>query len=248
MIRFLPSAFGLAVIVFALSAETPLHAASAESPVVIELYTSQGCSSCPPADALLTDLADDPGLLALSFHVDYWDYIGWRDPFGSPRNTRRQRDYVQTLQLDFVYTPQMVIDGRYDVVGSRVTSVRRIIEKAGKQAKPLTLEFVPGGGGKVVVPAGAAPAEGAAIWLVAYDRSHVTEVPRGENGGRKLTNANVVREFERLGTWTGERLEFPLMLAEIHARGRTGCAILVQEGRQGPVLGAIDLSLPVASE
>ncbi|MGH6948310.1 MAG: DUF1223 domain-containing protein [Kiloniellales bacterium] len=248
MIRALPSGFCVALFAFALSAGAPLCAASAESPVVVELYTSQGCSSCPPADALLTDLADESGVLALSFHVDYWDYIGWRDPFGSPMNTQRQRGYAQTLRLDFVYTPQMVVDGRYDVVGSRVSAVRGAIEKAGKQGKPLTLEFVSGDGGKVVVPAGAAPAEGAAIWRVTYDKSHATEVLRGENSGRELVNVNVVRAFERLGTWTGERLELPLMLAEAHARGRGGCAIIVQEGRQGPVLGAIDLSLPMASD
>ncbi len=211
---------------------------AAVQPVVIELFTSQGCSSCPPADALLGELAERADVIALSLHVDYWDYIGWRDPYGSPQNTERQRAYAEELGLRYIYTPQMVIDGRYDVVGSRRDEVLASLEKAAKRRKPVAVEFVPSNGGTVVIPAGHAPDRGATIWLAIFDEGYETRVKRGENAGRTIRNANVVRRMERLGTWMGERLEIPLNLDSAAARGNFGCAVLVQQGRNGPILGA----------
>jgi hypothetical protein len=207
-------------------------------PVVVELFTSQGCSSCPPADALLNELASDPRVLALSFHVDYWDYIGWKDPFASAQYTERQRDYVAKLGLRYVYTPQMVIDGRHDAVGSNRSDVTLAIEKAAATppAMEVTLEGVEGG--RALLSAGAAPAEPATVWLVTFDDDHDTEVARGENRGRSLHNSNVVRELTALGTWTGEQKTFALDFSAAKAAGRGGCAVIVQEGRGGPVLGA----------
>ena len=218
-------------------------AQAARPAVVVELFTSQGCNSCPPADALLGELAGRPDVIALSLHVDYWDYIGWKDPFGSPMNTARQRRYAEELGLRYVYTPQMIVDGRINAVGSRRDEVLDAIERAGRQRAGFDLRFVESGGGKVVIPAGTAPENGATIWLAVFDRSHETEIKRGENAGRKLRNTNVVRSFERLGTWMGERLEIPLDLAGAAARGRDGCAVIVQQGRNGPVLAAAAFSL-----
>ncbi|NIA71100.1 DUF1223 domain-containing protein [Pelagibius litoralis] len=216
-------------------------------PVVVELFTSQGCSSCPPADALLDELADRPGLLALSFHVDYWDYIGWKDPFASAEYTQRQRDYARTLGLRYVYTPQIVVDGRKDLVGSHRRAVTEAIEEAAKRKSVVDVTLAPDDGGKVSLSAGHAPAEGATVYLVMFDDDHKTDVARGENGGRSIHNANVVREYRKLGRWTGEAMEFSLDIAAARGEGRGGCAVIVQAGTTGPVLGAAILDLDTTS-
>jgi hypothetical protein len=213
-------------------------------PVVVELFTSEGCSSCPPADALLTELAKEPGVIALSLHVDYWDYIGWTDPFASPAMTARQQDYARSLSSRYVYTPQMVIDGQSDVVGSRRSEVQRLIAEAAARPKPLTLRYQDDASGDaVVIPAGDAPAGGASVWLAVFDAAHETEVLRGENKGKSLRHSNVVRELERIGNWDGRETVIPLDMAAAAARGRDGCAVIVQAGQGGPVLGAIALNL-----
>src|SRR3546814_10351162 len=124
------------------------------------LFTSQGCSSCPPADALLVELAREPGILALSFHVDYWDYIGWEDPFAEAQYTERQRDYVYGLGLRYVYTPQMVIDGRHNAVGSHRGAVTRAIAEAAATAPAVAVPLEAIGGGRATLSYGPAPAEG----------------------------------------------------------------------------------------
>lgn len=224
-------------------AKSALSQVSFETPVVVELFTSQGCSSCPPADAFLGELAAVPGVIALSMHVDYWDYIGWKDVFASPENTARQRRYAKSLANRYVYTPQMVVDGNADVVGSRTGDVVDLIEAAAAAAKPLRLSFTQEAGGAVVIPAGPAPDEGATVWLAVYDDAHDTEILRGENSGQTLRYYNVVREMEQIGTWTGEELRLPVDLAAAAARGRDGCAIIVQAGASGRVLGAIAMNL-----
>ena len=217
--------------------------ASNMQPVVVELYTSQGCSSCPPADALLGELAERDDVIALSLHVDYWDYIGWKDSFASKATTSRQRAYGRALKSRYIYTPEMIIDGRVDVVGSRRQDVESLITEALSRRKPLTLRFEDVDGGRVVVPAGRAPEGGASVWLAVYDESHEIPVGRGENGGRSLTYHHVVRELEQIGAWHGEELVIPVDLAGAAARGRAGCAVIVQQGRVGPVLGAIKMDL-----
>jgi hypothetical protein len=238
-----PKGAGRAILAAAILLATLPAPRGAAAQVVVELFTSQGCSSCPPADELLTELADQPGVVALSLHVDYWDYIGWKDIYASPQYTARQQRYADALNLRYVYTPQIVVDGRTNVVGSHHAEVRSAIEAAAKRDRPIEISFVMENGGKVIIPEGHAPNEGATVWLAIYDREHLTEVKRGENAGRKLRNANVVRSFERLGTWTGARLEIPLDLTDARARGRDGCAVIVQQGRAGPVLAAAAMNL-----
>ena len=218
-------------------------AANPSQPVVVELFTSQGCSSCPPADELVVELGEQSDVIALSLHVDYWDYIGWKDPYGSPMNTERQRHYAEAMRLRYVFTPQIIVDGRTSLVGSRRGDVLRSIERSRVRGKALTLDIVDEDGGKVIIPAGHAPDVGATVWLVVYDRHHETDVTRGENAGRTIRNGNVVRRFERLGTWMGERTEIPLDLSAAAARGHDGCAVIVQQGRYGPILGAIAMPL-----
>ncbi|MGF1608919.1 MAG: DUF1223 domain-containing protein [Kiloniellales bacterium] len=217
---------------------------SSSQAVVVELFTSQGCSSCPPADAFLTELAREPGVIALSLHVDYWNYIGWTDPFSSPVMTARQQDYAHSLSSRYVYTPQMVIDGQHEVVGSRRSDARSLIAAAAARPKPLTLRYQDDASGDaVVIPAGDAPAEPASIWLAVYDAAHETEVLRGENKGKSLRHSNVVRELEHIGNWDGRETVIPIDTEALAARGRDGCAVIVQAGKGGPVLGAIALDM-----
>jgi hypothetical protein len=210
-----------------------------QAPVVVELFTSQGCSSCPPADTLLGELAAEGNVLALSFHVDYWDYIGWKDPFASPVFTRRQRDYQRSLGARMVYTPQMVIDGRIDVVGSRRGEVRRAIAQSATHSKlPVTIDSSEPGELLARIPAAEVDlADPAVVWLVQFDGKQVTDVKRGENSGATLVNHNVVREIRQLGEWRGAAIDLPLGL-RMDDIGAGGCAVIVQSGPTGPIIGA----------
>jgi hypothetical protein len=217
------------------------------APVVVELFTSQGCNSCPPADALLAELAQRPGVVALAFHVDYWDYIGWKDPFASPQWTQRQRDYSRALGLRMVYTPQMVIDGAYDVPGSYRMEVDSTIESAAAHAKPtMSLERDASGAYWVNIPGTAELAAGpAVVWLAYCDREHVTAVKRGENAGRTLKNVNVVRDLRRVGEWDGSAVKLPLgidasALPEDQLRDY---AVIVQADPVGPIYAAISFRI-----
>ncbi|MGH6931333.1 MAG: DUF1223 domain-containing protein [Dongiaceae bacterium] len=212
---------------------------SSQTPVVVELFTSQGCSSCPPADAFLGELASQDNVLALGFHVDYWDYIGWKDLFASPEFTRRQRDYQRSLGTRVVYTPQMVIDGQIDAVGSRKGDVRRAIAESAARVKiPVAIDALESGELVARIPAAAGDlAEGAVVWLVRFDGKHVTAVKRGENTGATLTDYNVVRELRQLGEWTGVAVDLPLGIRR-DEMGDSGCAVIVQSGSTGPIIGA----------
>lgn len=236
MIRFLKCLLGLVAIL-----ALPAPAAGASGKVVVELFTSQGCSSCPPADALLRELGRRDDVIALSMHVDYWNYLGWKDPFAAPETTRRQRDYGARLGLRYVYTPQMVIAGRDQAPGSEKATVLRAIEAA-RAAPSIDVSVVHSGQGEIVVRIadGEVP-EPATVWLFAFDAEHVTEIHRGENRGIRLVNANVVRAVREIGRWTGAATEIRVKIAELVADGRDGCAVVVQQGSGGPILGAASL-------
>ena len=216
--------------------------AAAEDVTVVELFTSQGCSSCPPADAQLRELSKEPGIVALSLHVNYWDYIGWKDPFASATTTERQHLYANSLKQRFVYTPEMVIDGYTDVNGASSSAVESAISKARSRDR-LRLKVaasVDGDELKVSIPA-ADGAKKASVWLFEIDREHTTEVARGENGGRTLVNANVVRSMKKIGEWDGQAVELTADLDD--AKDRDACAIVIQEAATGPVLGATLVSI-----
>ena len=212
-------------------------------PIVVELFTSQGCNSCPPADAYLGELAARPGLLALAFHVDYWNYIGWADPFARAWATARQRAYQKSLNQRFVYTPQMVVNGAAQGIGSDRDAIEALI-RAAQAARPavhpdLALRRRKDGTVLVEIGAGASPAGAPAdIWLVGYDRPHHTQVLRGENGGQTLTDYQTVRSYRRLGGWPGWSLELVIPPAEASSLGDGGIAVLVQAAGLGPVLAA----------
>jgi len=225
---------------FASTAEEP---ATSATPVVVELFTSEGCNSCPPADAFLGVLAQRSDLIALAFHVDYWNYIGWEDPFSSPEATQRQRDYARSLGLGSVYTPQVVIDGSFDAIGSNRTQVNRAIAAASQRGKiPIAIAADAAGSWHATILATQID-QPATVWLALYDRQHVTPVKRGENAGATLTEYNIVREFRRVGQWDGAKLDLPFDFGTTDLANR-GFAIIVQDGASGKILGAA--LLPVA--
>ena len=220
--------------------------APASRPIVIELFTSQGCSSCPPADAFLGELAKRPNVVALGFHVDYWDYIGWKDPYASKLATQRQRLYAQAFDLSYVYTPQMVVNGEEQAVGSERGNVESALAKA--TARPPvgpSLSLALDRDGALAVHVGAGKEETATVWLACFDREHTTRVSRGENAGSTLTNYRVVRHFEAIGNWKGPALDLKVPapeMAEYVERPDRGVAVLVQRGEVGPILAAAILS------
>ncbi|REK09757.1 MAG: DUF1223 domain-containing protein [Acidobacteria bacterium] len=193
----------------------PVAADGAPPLIVVELFTSQGCSSCPPADRLLGELAEEGDVLALSFHVDYWNRLGWTDPFSAPQWSQRQEEYARRQASDSVYTPQMVIDGRHGFVGSDRAEASRLLERQRRDPRPLELALTAevAGPSRVDVtvegtaagdaerPA-AAGADVADLLVLVVERELVTPVRRGENGGRTLRNHRVVRSLTRL-PWPG---------------------------------------------
>ena len=214
-------------------------AAQEPAPVVIELYTSQGCSSCPDADAYFAELAREPGVVALGFHVDYWNYLGWRDPFSSKKFTYRQKEYAMAFRQTGVYTPQIVVQGRRGEVGSDRKAVARMIADA-RRVKPIAgiaIEKLGGNRLRAVVTA-AAEAKGAEVWLALIDRRHSTKIPRGENEGKTLVNDNIVREWKKLGDVAEAKMELNLVAAGEKGEKRGGAAVVVQQPKAGAILGA----------
>jgi hypothetical protein len=221
------AALGLAVIFGAGQAQ----AADRDHPTVVELFQSQGCSSCPPANANVIALSDRPDLLTLSFGVTYWDKLGWKDTFGSPQYTARQWDYARDFHRREVATPEVVVNGRADVIGNRRDELENLIRSAdrGDSGPKIALE-------ENAVAIGAAQGH-ADVVLVRYD-PNVVEVPigRGENSGKTLPHKNVVKELTRLGAWTGEAVSFELPKPPV-----TGLktAILLQDAADGAIIGAV---------
>lgn len=202
------------------------------SPVVVELFTSEGCSSCPPADAFLTDLAEHrKDVLPLAFHVTYWNNLGWTDPFSFDAATERQRSYARNLGDGQVYTPEMVVNGELGFVGSdRAQGAAAISRAARDQRSDVRLELARDGD-RFTISAGAGQGE-ATILLIGFDPQHRTPIGRGENGGRTLLESNIVRSLTPVGQWTGApvRLEAKLPAGE-------NFAVLLQ-AEDGKILGA----------
>lgn len=230
------------VALIAMVSTTAAIAQSAHQPsTVVELYTSQGCSSCPPADKLLGDLVKNDAVLGLSFAVTYWDYIGWKDVFGNSDNDDRQVEYRGRFNSRYVYTPQMVVGGKAHVVGSDRSSVNALIEKHADHAKSLPLEWAFNGDElNVDLPSGSGKAT---IWLVDIDRTKDVDIRRGENTGRIITYHNVVRKIRSLGEWAGDAKTIALNLEEMRAEGRDGCALIIQQEGFGPILAALEVML-----
>ena len=235
-------AFVFAVVMMTIAGAQSASAQSAHQPsTVVELYTSQGCSSCPPADKLLGDLVKDDRVLGLSFAVTYWDYIGWKDIFGNTDHDDRQVEYRGRFNSRYVYTPQMVVGGKDHVVGSDSSAVTALIKKHADHAKSLPLEWSFNGDQlDVTLPSGSG---NATIWLADIDSAKDVDIRRGENTGRIITYHNVVRKIRSVGDWTGEMKIISLDLNEMRAEGRDGCALIVQQEGYGPILAALEVML-----
>ncbi len=210
---------------------------------VIELFTSQGCSSCPPADALMKTYAAKPDLLVLSLPVDYWDYLGWKDTLGNPKNSERQRNYAKSRGDGQVYTPQAVINGVAHVNGASRKDIDQAITDSEKQIEanrvPLRSWTERG---NILIEAGPAAETStmkeATIWLAVIQKSAEVTIPKGENHGKTLTYTNVVREMTPVGTWTGQPMRIQLSRAALMRPQLESVAILIQQGKAGPIIGA----------
>jgi hypothetical protein len=237
--RPLFASFAGVFLAFGLSLPAQAESLIGQPKAVIELFTSQGCAQCPPADALLTSLAERDDVVALAYHVDYWDYIGWEDTFGDANYSDRQRAYAKSWGSSSIFTPQMVINGEEGVVGSRRDEVQDAVASA---QLPLSLSIERHDDMlKVQIPADSGLGD-ANVWLVRYlDRADV-EIDSGENAGKAMVYTQVVTDRQMLGMWeasTGAQIKLPL--GELRGDGNGGLVVLVQQERNGlpgPILGA----------
>ncbi len=215
-------------------------AAQERSPVVVELFTSQGCSSCPPADAMLLELAARDDVLPLALHVDYWDYIGWKDAFADPSHTVRQKGYARAAGRDMIYTPQMIVMGQEDVVGARAMKLAELILKHMQTAPAVALSVRREGAGVAVDlrPVSGPVAGPLEVHVVRYAPRRHVEITRGENAGRSIDYANVVEGWQLLGQWDGRgAAQFTADMPQ----GEYRAAVLVQRAGFGPILAAARL-------
>jgi hypothetical protein len=213
------------------------QASAASSPVLVELFTSQGCSSCPPADRLAGALKNQPGIIMVSLNVDYWDYLGWRDTLARPEYTRRQMDYAHSRGDNDVYTPQMVINGTGHAVGSNRGSVEGAISQARRGSAAVALQMRATENEIIVdMPKGDAGAE-ATLWVMAIAPEVIVKIERGENSGSSNTYHNVVRKLVPAGMWDGSATTLKLPRKGIMMPDCKACIAVLQKGKVGPVLG-----------
>lgn len=209
--------------------------AAAKSPVLVELFTAQGCSSCGKANQAAAELADREGVLALTYSVDYWDYLGWKDTFAKPAFVERQRAYAKAFALRDVPTPQVVVAGKVQASGAKAETVEKLIDTAHLPPAP-DMEFV--GTNRVAVGSGASPRGGAEVWLVRFDpRKQEIAVKRGDNRGQTIVHRNVVREIVKIGAWTGRPKMY--RLPALAKDDDLATAIIVQGAKGGRVLGVL---------
>jgi hypothetical protein len=223
----------------------PADAQPTSRPVVLELFTSQGCSSCPPADKLIREMAQEPGVIAMTMPVDYWDYVGWKDTLALPAHAHRQRHYAKARGDGHVYTPQVVVDGVAHVVGSDLAAIRKAAQerygREGALSVSMVVQSSPQGLRIEVGAAGATTPRTGAVWLAPVIRHASVSVGRGENSGKTLDYTNVVRGLLKLGDWSGEAATFEATRAQMAAPGADRWIVLLQTGapnRPGAILAA----------
>jgi hypothetical protein len=228
---------------------TVAMAQAGEPRALLELFTSQGCSSCPPADKLLGEFSADPSVVALSVPIDYWDYLGWKDTLANPAHSARQRAYAHLRGDRQVYTPQIVVNGVAHALGSDHAAIEHAIaltdQKPGVMSLPVLVSM---GGSGLNVQVDTAPTDHASgeVWMCPLMKAVQVSIERGENHGRTITYHNVVRNWVKLGDWTGTKMNWNVPLSEIEANDADSAAVMVQEGthdKPGIVLGAAYYSL-----
>jgi hypothetical protein len=208
-------------------------ASAADNVVLVELFTSQGCSSCPPADETVAELADRDDVLALSLHVDYWNYLGWADTFAQEEHTERQEEYREKLGSRVLFTPQIVVNGARSVPGFKRAMIKQAIEQASETPQPASIVIADYDGMFHAIISSDRMLGPSTIWVVSYDNAETVEIDRGENAGRNFTYRNVVDKLMKVGPWQPDGPEnFPLPQP---APGE-GIAIWLQEDRTGRIL------------
>lgn len=212
---------------------------AAESQTVVELFTSQGCSSCPPADKLAAELARDPSVIVVSLPVDYWDYLGWKDTLASPSFSARQRAYSSVRGDRDVYTPQVVVNGSVQVLGSDKSAIQRAIVQSRRSTMSVPVALTKTDAGlTVTIPEGKGQGE---VWLCGVATMVPVSIVRGENSGRMITYINAARRFVKLGDWNGKAATWTVPVGDIRVEGIDAAAVMVQSGSKetpGPMLGA----------
>lgn len=239
---------GLAASTLASAAVAPAWAASTgRRPVVVELFTSQGCNSCPPSEDVLAALAERPDVIAVGLHVDYWDFLGWKDRLADPKHAKRQSGYNMALRRRSNFTPQMVIDGAVSATGSRGDKVSRIISKrmeTPNTAVDIALAFE---GDSLRIDLGKASssmkAGKCAVHLLPYKSHMGVQIARGENAGRALNYTNAVRGLTRLGNWRGEAMSLNHAISPEERAQLDGIAVIVQDNTIGEVRGAAKITV-----
>jgi hypothetical protein len=234
---------GVALMGFAAPSMAQPPSAPGQETAVLELFTSQGCSSCPPADALLAELGKRTDLVTLSYSVDYWNYLGWHDTLSSAANSDRQREYARVRGDGSVYTPQIVVDGITHVNGSNEAAIemalRNTTERLHNVKVPVAMHAE---GGTLVIGIGAAPEtsdkRAATVWLAVAKDVETVSITRGENRGKKLSYHHPVREISPVGMWQGEAMTLRLPLKEFNVMGGDYLVALLQVENGGPILGA----------
>ncbi len=215
-------------------AEAAMELVTDPNPVVVELYTSQGCSSCPSADALFERMADDPGLIPLALHVDYWDYIGWTDVFGSPQFTQRQKAYASAIGSRMIYTPQMIVGGAARVEGNDPEAVAAAVSQERGQPQPVQLSLERKGTQlRLQARSGAQPVP-VLVQLVRYNPQEIVTIEHGENAGKTVTYRNIVTQWQRVADWAGE----PPLDMVLSIEGDEPAVVLLQQDGPGAILAA----------
>ncbi len=225
----------------ALALANPTRAEADSRKVVVELFTSQGCSSCPPADANLAALAQRGDIIAISYHVDYWDYLGWRDTFAQAAFSERQRSYSRANSSWRVYTPQVVVGGAYQTVGSDVAAVDALVKAAQNTSRPSpSLRFQKQPHAMEVHATGVDGYQGtgATVWLATVSPKASAKIERGENEGREIEYANVVRTLVPIGRWTGQSLTLTFAIDPVLEAAGDVCLIFLQDNDSGHILTA----------
>jgi len=228
-----------------------IRPAHADPRAVVELFTSQGCSSCPPADKIIGELAKDPSIIALSMPIDYWDYLGWKDTLADSRFSARQKAYSRMRGDRDVYTPQAVINGSLHVIGSDRDSIENAIHATAKEDGVMSIPVTMTQSGKQltvsVAAATKAPlAQHGEVWICSISKAVPISIGRGENGGREITYHNVVRNLVKLGDWNGSSGSWTIPIENVAHDGVDAAAAIVQDGsrdKPGPMLGAAYTSL-----
>jgi len=206
------------------------------------MFTSQGCGFCPPADEVLADLARSGDVVALAYHVDYWDYLGWRDTMANPGNTARQQEYNRAFGSRSVYTPQAIVNGRRQMNGAKAGALESAITRMEGPRDGMSVDLsVSYENGTMVIETGAAdrPVRDAQVMVVYFEPATQVKIERGKNAGREMTYWNAVSSFHSAGMWHGEKTRIELPMSGPARKGAGGCAVLLQEMGEDNVPGAI---------